>query len=74
MTDEPSGPAAPSCAPSSSRLLTLRQVAEITSLSPSTLRRQIRLKRLAVHRIGGALRVAEPDLTAWLARQRRAAR
>jgi excisionase family DNA binding protein len=74
MTDAPSGPAAPLCVPSSSRLLSLTQVAEITALSPSTLRRHIRLKRLAVHRIGGALRIAEPDLAAWLARQRRAAR
>jgi hypothetical protein len=74
MTDEPSGPAAPSCAPSLPRLLCLAQVAEITDLSPSTLRRHIRLKRLAVYRIGGALRVAEPDLAVWLARHRRAAR
>jgi excisionase family DNA binding protein len=56
------------------RLLTLAQVAKITDLSISTLRRQIRLKRLAVYRIGSALRIAEPDLVAWLARQRRAAR
>lgn len=74
MTDEPPGPAAPSCAPSLPRLLSLVQVADITGLSSSTLRRHIRLKRLAVHRIGNVLRVAEADLTAWLARQRRAAR
>ena len=74
MTDEPSGPAAPSRAPSPSRLLSLAEVAEITALSPSTLRRHIRLKRLAVHRIGRVLRVAEPDLATWLGRQRRAAR
>ena len=74
MTDEPSGPTAPSCAASLPRMLTLAVVGEITDLSPSTIRRHIRLKHLAVHRIGGALRIAEPDLAAWLARQRRAAR
>ena len=74
MNDEPSGSAAPSCAPSLPRMLTLAVVSDITGLSPSTLRRHIRLKRLAVHRIGGALRIAEPDLADWLGRQRRAAR
>src|SRR5690349_14414401 len=71
MTDTPPpGAPAPPC------LFTLANVAEITALSPSTLRREIRLKRLAVHRFGttgSALRVAEDDLAAWLARHRRAA-
>jgi excisionase family DNA binding protein len=71
MNDEPSGPAAPSRA---LRLLSLTQVGEVTGLSTSTLRRQIRLKRLAVHWIGNTLRIAEDDLLAWLAQCRRAAR
>ena len=74
MTDEPSGTASHSCAPSLPRMLTLAVVSDITGLSASTVRRHIRLKHLAVHRIGGALRVAEADLAAWLARQRRVAR
>ncbi len=60
--------------PSQPRLLTLAQVGDLTGLSTSTLRRQIKIKRLAVHRVGGALRVSEPDLADWLARHRRAAR
>ncbi|GGC64896.1 hypothetical protein GCM10011504_48680 [Siccirubricoccus deserti] len=71
MPDEPSGPA---LSLRVLRLLTLAQVAEITNLSASTLRRQIRLKRLAVHRLGNTLRIAEADLQAWLATSRRAAR
>jgi excisionase family DNA binding protein len=67
-------PAAPARAPSCPRLLTLAQVAEITGLLLSTLHRQIRRKRLAVYRIGSALRIAETNLAASLARQRRAAR
>ena len=68
MTDTPHG------APAPSRLYTLAQVAEITALSIATLRRQVRLKRLAVLRFGRTLRIAEDDLAAWLARHRRAAR
>ena len=74
MTDASSDVAAAACAPSSPRLLTLAQVCGITALSPSTIRRQIERKRMAVHRIGSMLRISETDLAAWLARHRRAAR
>jgi excisionase family DNA binding protein len=71
MTDTPPG------APAPMRLYTLPEVSETTALSASTLRREIRLKRLAVHRFGAkgsVLRIREDDLAAWLARHRRAAR
>ncbi|KAA2211357.1 helix-turn-helix domain-containing protein [Teichococcus oryzae] len=74
MTDPSPGAAPNASASALPRLLTLAQVCEITALSPSTLRRQIRLRRLAVLRFGSMLRIAEADLRAWLARQRRPAR
>jgi excisionase family DNA binding protein len=61
-------------APSLPRMLSLAEVAELIDLSISTLRRQIRLKKLAVHRFGLALRVSEDDLADYLRRHRRAAR
>lgn len=73
MTDV-SSDAAPGAPAPMPQLYTLAQVAEFTALSPSTLRREIRLRQLAVHRFGRVLRVAEADLQSWLARRRRAAR
>jgi excisionase family DNA binding protein len=69
----PSPPAPPLPLPLP-RLLSLIEVADLTGLSPSTLRRQIRLRKLAVIRIGAALRIAEDDLADFLRRRRRAAR
>jgi excisionase family DNA binding protein len=56
------------------RLLDLKLVAEMFSMSVSTLRREIRLRRLPVHRIGRAIRVSEADLQAYLGKRRRNAR
>jgi excisionase family DNA binding protein len=55
-------------------LLGLKAVADLTSLSVSTIRREIRLRRLPVYRIGRAIRVSEADLEAYLAKRRRNAR
>jgi len=46
----------------------------MTGFSVSHLRRQIRLRKLAVHRVGRAIRVSEADLAGFLARARRASR
>ena len=56
-----------------SPLLTLKQVMARTSLSDSV-RRAIRDRRLAVHRIGHVLRISEADLLAFLKGCRSAAR
>jgi excisionase family DNA binding protein len=56
------------------RLLTIKEVQARTGLSDSSVRRAIRHRRLAVHRIGGVLRVSEADLQAFLQGCRRAAR
>jgi excisionase family DNA binding protein len=45
-----------------------------TGLSDSSIRRAIRHRRLAVHRIGSVLRVSEADLMAFLRGCRRAAK
>lgn len=57
------------------RLLTLREVSERTGMSIDSLRRDIRLRRLAVIRRSkrGRIYVAEEDLKAFLNRLRRAA-
>ena len=56
------------------RLLTVEGVAERTDMSISTIRREIRLRRLAYYRIGRVIRVSEADLEAYLAKRRRNAR
>jgi excisionase family DNA binding protein len=56
------------------RLLTIKEVQAHTGLSDSSVRRAIRRRRLAVHRIGSVLRVSEADLLAFLKGCRRAAR
>ena len=55
-------------------LLTLEQIEQLTGLSGSTLRRAIRSKELACLRFGRAIRVAEGDYLAYLARHRRGKR
>ena len=55
-------------------LLTLKQVGARTGLSLSSIRRAIRDRRVAVHRLGRVLRVSEADLLAFLQGCRRAAR
>ena len=76
MSDHASsaGPAAHAPSPPLPRLLDLAEVAALTDLSVSTLRRQIRLRKLAVIRVGSALRVAADDLAEFVRRHRRAAR
>jgi len=61
-------------APSALRLMTLAEVREMTGFSVSHLRRQIRLRKLAVHRVGRSIRVSEADLAAFLAGARRSRR
>jgi excisionase family DNA binding protein len=56
------------------RLLTIKEVQARTGLSDSSVRRAIRHRRLAVHRLGRVLRVSEADLQAYLTKRRRAAR
>jgi excisionase family DNA binding protein len=56
------------------RLLDLKEVASIMGLSVPTIRRAIRHRKLAVHRLGGAIRVSEADLQAFLTQRRQAAR
>jgi excisionase family DNA binding protein len=57
------------------QLYDLETVAELTGLSTSTLRRAIRNRILACHRIGSRLiRISENDLQAYLSRHRKAAR
>lgn len=54
-----------------SRLHNLKSVADVLDVSVAHLRREIRLKRLAIHRIGRLVRIAEADLADYLARHRR---
>ena len=54
-------------------LLSLRQVAERTHSSVSYWRRVIRRRDIRVYRIGDLIRIAESDLTAWLAAHAQAA-
>ena len=54
--------------------LTVDEVADLTSMSVSFWRREIRLKRIAVTRYGRAVRISEADLDAYQAGRRRAKR
>jgi excisionase family DNA binding protein len=48
------------------RLLTVEELAELTSISPKTLYRHIKLRKLPAIRIGGCVRL-NPSITAdWL--------
>ena len=72
MTPSSPNPAGPT--PAALRLWTLAEIQDMTGFSVSHLRRQIRLRKLAVHRVGRAIRVSEADLAAFLTRARRASR
>jgi excisionase family DNA binding protein len=64
-------PTAPGKAgPGKLRFFTIAQVAEILNLSPRSVRRLIDEHRLTVHRFGGAVRIAEADLRAFIAMRR----
>jgi excisionase family DNA binding protein len=52
------------------KFFTVKQVAEALGVSSRTVRRWIKNEELAVHRFGGAVRVAEADLKAFLAAHR----
>jgi excisionase family DNA binding protein len=56
------------------RYFTLAGIARLLDLSVSHLRREVRLRRIAVHRFGRLIRVSEADLADYLARRRRGAR
>jgi excisionase family DNA binding protein len=55
-------------------LFTVEQIEVASGLSGSAVRRAIRSGDLACHRFGRAVRVAEDDYLAWLARHRRGKR
>ncbi len=57
--------------PSPLRLFDPKWVAELLGISLSTVRREIRLRRLPCHRIGRAVRVSAADLEAYLVKRRR---
>ncbi len=46
------------------------EVAELLDVSTRTVRRSIERKGLIAHKIGRAVRIAEPDLKAFIARHR----
>jgi excisionase family DNA binding protein len=46
------------------------EVAELLGVSTRTVRRSIERKELIAHKIGRAVRIAEPDLKAFIARHR----
>jgi excisionase family DNA binding protein len=52
------------------KFFTINQVAEFLSLSPRSVRRLIDDHQLPVHRFGGAVRIAEADLRAYIATHR----
>ena len=55
-------------------MLNIEEVAGRTELSKSTIRREIRLRKLSYYQIGRAIRVSEDDLEAYLAKRRHKAR
>jgi excisionase family DNA binding protein len=52
--------------PADSRLLSVKEVAEICGVSPKTVRRWIDARELHVHRLGRQLRVSPADLATFL--------
>jgi excisionase family DNA binding protein len=52
------------------RLLTVDQAAQALGQSAKTIRRKIERHELPVHRIGRTIRIAEPDLLAYLSTTR----
>jgi excisionase family DNA binding protein len=49
------------------RFFTIAEVAESLHVATRTVRRWIKAEDLAVHRVGGVVRIAEADLRAFLA-------
>lgn len=56
--------------PPDERFFTIREVAERLEVATRTVRRWIKSGDLVAHRFGGAVRIAESDLKAFLARHR----
>ena len=52
------------------KFFTIPDVAELLSLSTRSVRRLIDRRQLPVHRFGGAVRIAEADLRAYVATHR----
>ena len=52
------------------KFYTVDQVAEDLNVSPRSVRRWIKRKTLVAHHFGAAVRIAESDLKAFIARQR----
>jgi excisionase family DNA binding protein len=52
------------------RFLTVQQTAEALDVATKTVRRWITTGELRVHRLGRSIRIAEPDLLAFLKRKR----
>ena len=67
MTHSKSAPSAP---PKPMRFYTVSQVAQMLSVSPRTVRRWIEDKKLVAHKFGGAVRIAESDLQAFIGTHR----
>jgi excisionase family DNA binding protein len=51
-------------------LLTIDQAAELISMSPRYVRRLVSERRIAVHRLGRAVRINRDDLAAFIAETR----
>jgi excisionase family DNA binding protein len=56
---------------STARFFTIAQVSEILELCKRSVRRLIDHKKLTAHKFGRAVRIAESDLNAFIARHRR---
>lgn len=54
------------------KFFTITQAAELLEVSSRTVRRWIDTGRLVAHRFGGTVRIADPDLRAFLSRHRTA--
>jgi excisionase family DNA binding protein len=52
------------------KFFTVKQVAEALAVSTRTIRRWIESDELVVHHLGGAVRIAEADLKAFIAAHR----
>jgi len=57
-------------APPKMAFYTINQVADMLAVSPRTVRRRIKNGKLVAHVFGGAVRIAETDLKAFIATHR----